>query len=304
VAPRQPSSDHEFHCPTCWQKFSGGVPERSVSYPPAACALCDGADEALYMWDPYDACSDLAFYCQGCWLRSCGLVPGKALFWPCRAAREEPERVASSPHAHSAYKNVLGTDFGFPTPGMLVHSNFLENTKAMQRLGVRLQNRIDATAPRAEILCALELSVEQRVGLVCWGSPHPNSFTELLPRQDLRTSSNSEYKASMFEFMKRQFPEANVFMPCPRYYNLPGARFMKLDAVGDVRYEPMASCTNSFQRLASEAMVLADGPDVDAKAETVDLRMAVQDCLRRHEVVIFFGEYICSLSYCAVMPRT
>ena len=45
----------------------------------------------------------------------------------------------------------------------------------------------------------------------------------------------------------------------------------------------------SFQRLASEAMVLADGPDVDAKAETVDLRMAVQDCLRWHKGVIFSG---------------
>ena len=301
--PKNGLSDGNFHCLDCWRKCTGGLPTTQCIQLPAICSQCN-MKGPLFMWDPYDKWSDLHFYCKNCWaLRGCDL-PGKSLMtW---LGKLELQHVASkfaNHNTHSPLSNVYVTDFGFPKSGMLVHQTFQALSSCLETYGAHVVNNIDATCKRSTILEQLGLAIDDKIAMVVWGSPHPNSFTDLLAGSDLNyANGNNAYKQAAFDMLVSKWPECKCYMPAPKYYNLPGAVPLVVSSACGLQYFPMASSESSYQRLCKEedAMVVCNSPEWSK----VDLRSEVQQVLENNDgKIIFFGEYICTLSFFCCVPR-
>ena len=80
-----------------------------------------------------------------------------------------------------------------------------------------------------------------------------------------------------------------------------------LDTVGGVTYTPMSSSEDSYYRLCTmeDRRVLVAGPDTKQHLteEAFDLAGMVGKGLKEELPIIFFGEYTCTLAYCACMPH-
>lgn len=284
------NSDDNFHCEACWRAF-GGVPHGSVVLPPTGCESCAATGQTVYMLDPYNESSTITWHCVDCW-KSFGGVPDKALMWPWAAGPTFPLEHTPS----TMLSTVFVTDFGFPQPHMAPVFHVFEHRKiALQHQGAHVINHVDATDAEA---------IRRDIGepwLVIWGSPHPNTFNELFAKH-LLDGLGGTYKAAAMDYMKASYPGSNVVMPHPSCYELPGATRMAVPTVRGVRYTPMASSKDALQRLCppSKVMVVASGPDVDGcldESGVFDLRGLVQRGIAKGKLIIFFGEYICELSY-------
>ena len=283
------------------------MPSGSFLSLPGLCASCSdqrGTANNLYMYDPYDEMSDQQFYCKECWQKSGIPVPGKALLqwfsqrqWSQIYMHARRRSVAGS----SRLSNVYITDFAFPSKASLVFQAKDALSSALQSHGANVHDGVDATASRESILSQLGLGQDEHISLVVWGSPHPHSFTEILPQDAITERSNAGYKSAAFDMLKSKWPSSCCVVVAPNYYGLPGAIPLKVPPQHEVQYWPMASSSSSYQRLCDENHIIAltNMPGLTSMV----LRTLVQSIVKIGGKVIFFGEYICTLSFTCCIPN-
>ena len=265
-----------------------------VELPPSTCYSCrsePSATDPLFMLNPWYPNSLLTWHCERCWKYHCGSVPGAVTQWPADRCTSNARPIGLD------LSTVYVTDFGFPQPGMWpVYQVFKQRTGLLEAAGVHIINNVDATNAKANV------DKFGEIWLCVWGSPHPNSFTEILPSTDVAAPNftNGEYKSFIFRWMIQAYPQSNIVMPHPSYYELDGAVPMEVHKIRNVTYAPMASCTNLYLRLCgpAETKALCHGSDVVyTSTGTVDLRATVQRGLAKRKTIVFFGEYTSELSF-------
>jgi hypothetical protein len=246
------------------------------------------------MLDPYNQASTLTWHCVRCW-DNYGGVPGKAVAypWPLGAfVNDSPTRKLA---------NVFVTDYGFPKQHMIpAHTVYLRRTQALIHHGATVLDHVDATNGTDTMS-----KIGGRPWLVVWGSPHPNTFNDLFPLFNPDGLTNKEYKASVVAALKEQYPGANIVMPHPSYYDIDGAVVLSLPPSDGVTYTPMASGTDTLQRLCAPENVRATyyGSEVEgAITESgLNLRALCQHGIATGKCIIFMGEYVCDLSYVCLL---
>lgn len=278
-----------------------------MELPASVCHQCKETRQDLLAYDPHDAMSDLKYYCTQCWKASCGAVPGKTLM-----GMPDVDDFAGwlepwwNTGDEKPLAKVFVTDFGFPTPRMLVHQTFSGLSSVLVSHGATVVNNVDAASSRTTILTALGLPMDTQVGLVVWGSPHPNTFCDIIPQDTLQAhaSGNRAYKEEAVSMLANTWPEADVYMPAPKYYGFANAKKLRVPSWHGLQYYPMASSQSSYQRLCDEehTVVLAHEKYENPEELEVNLAKKVKAALGRDEHVLFFGEYICTLSFSCCMP--
>ena len=295
LRPSNASSDGLFYCIACWSDF-GGLPLEYVESSPTSCRSCSTSYGVLWMMNPGNALSTGTFHCTECW-RLHGGVPAKAVGfpWPAGAAVSGPPR--------SVLSNVKVTDFGWPEEKMVQpHTVCMQRQAILKHYGATCHNFVDATNGTA----VLEQLGIDGIDVAVWGSPHWRTFNTLFPDLDpTRFETNGDYKAIIVPELMKQYPGAAIVVPHPAYYMLEGAVPVTLPCVDGVQYTPMVSMDDCLMRLCKPNQVMATyhGDFVDASIinGTLWLRNLIKRAIMERKRVVFFGEYICDLSYVCCM---
>ena len=101
--------------------------------------------------------------------------------------------------------------------------------------------------------------------------------------------------------LRDEYPGANIVMPHPSYYNIADTVKLSLPVVNGISYSPMSCCTDVLQRLcpAGDVKAIWHGEDVarHVSNDVLDLKTLCEEGLQSGKKIVFFGEYICDLSY-------
>ena len=272
LMPSNASSDGLFYCMDCWSEF-GGLPLQYVESSPTCCRSCSTSNGVLWMMNPSNPLSTCTFHCTECWNEYGGVPPKAVGFpWPAGVAVSGPER--------SVLSNVSVTDFGRTEPGIFqYHTACMQKLAVLEHNGATCHNFVDATNGKAVLD---QLGID-RVDVAAWGSGSMMLCVELM----------------------KQYPGAAIIMPHPAYYMIEGAVPVILPCVDGVQYTPMVSMDDCLMRLCKPNQVMAtyNGDFVDGSIinGTLWLRNLIKRAIMEGKCVVFFGEYICDLSYVCCM---
>ena len=134
--------------------------------------------------------------------------------------------------------------------------------------------------------------------------PYPPPGVKLIPLTDADLVSDAlptPNGRNDVGVLRDEYPGANIVMPHPSYYNIADTVKLNLPVVNGISYMPMASCTDALQRLcpAGDVKAMCHGEDVarHVSNNVLDLKALCEEGVRCGKKIVFFGEYICDLSY-------
>lgn len=117
-------------------------------------------------------------------------------------------------------KWAIVTDFAFPQQAGPITNLSVELQKRLQQATIEVVNGIDATCSGDCLVEKLSSGIQPAV--VVWGSPQPNVLSVRKPEVtlDAANTSNADYKQLIFQMLSNHFPDSEVFIPLPSYYNI------------------------------------------------------------------------------------
>jgi len=193
------------------------------------------------------------------------------------------------------------TDFAFPQQAGPITGLSVELQKRLQQATIEVVNGIDATCSGDCLVEKLSSGIQPAV--VVWGSPQPNVLSVRKPEVtlDAANTSNADYKQLIFQMLSNHFPDSEVFIPLPNYYNIEENNYeMDLAPIRGI-YAPMASTDIQRMQLCHphQVRVLSSMKPVNGRTNVLELRKCLQEaCKRRPDrPICFFGEFTCTLSY-------
>ena len=118
------------------------------------------------------------------------------------------------------WKWAIVTDFAFPQQAGPITNLSVELQKRLQQATIEVVNGIDATCSGDCLVEKLSSGIQPAV--VVWGSPQPNVLSVRKPEVtlDAANTSNADYKQLIFQMLSNHFPDSEVFIPLPSYYNI------------------------------------------------------------------------------------
>ena len=122
------------------------------------------------------------------------------------------------------------------------------------------------------------------------------------PEVTLDAANNADYKQLIFQMLPNHFPDWEVFIPLPSYYNIEENNYeMDLAPIHGNAYAPMASTHIQHMQLCHphQVRVLSAMKPVNGCTNVLELRKCLQEaCKRRPDRPIYlFREFTCTLSY-------